>query len=279
MARTQPGHGWFRIRHALISHPRVIRIAEALGAEGDTDALSLDDRINLAIGALCRVWSWGNTHADRDGRILYATVDTVDVIAHIAKFSEALIAVGWLTVDDDGVVLSNFNEHNDPLYRPPPAAPILPEEEDEPDDMTPSTVSVGISVHDTGADTSIEEQEREPEREIFSLSTEEPEEAKPKRTTKDDAEEVYRAYPRKVAKVQAMKRILAVLKEGYPVAELIRRTRAFAETQPPAGHPDQKFTPYPATWYNQRRFEDAEFDEGRSDDANVFDVPPEDGEL
>ena len=65
------------------------------------------------------------------------------------------------------------------------------------------------------------------------------------------AEEIYRAYPRKVAKADAIKAIRRAMKDS-PVTDLLEVTKLFAASQTP-GSP---YTPYPASWFNGRRYED-----------------------
>ncbi len=74
-----------------------------------------------------------------------------------------------------------------------------------------------------------------------------------------DAETIYKAYPRRVAKADAIKAttkaITIIAKRGVadPVAWLIERVRQFADS--PAGNAG-KFTPHPATWMNAGRYDD-----------------------
>jgi hypothetical protein len=65
------------------------------------------------------------------------------------------------------------------------------------------------------------------------------------------AEDIYQAYPRKVAKPEAIRAIQKALKSRRP-EYLLAQTVAYARTRP---HNDQ-FTPFPATWFNQCRFND-----------------------
>ena len=72
-------------------------------------------------------------------------------------------------------------------------------------------------------------------------------------------ESIYDAYPRKVAKRNAIKSISLSLTriskrgEPNPVEWLLNRVRKYAQSR--AGE-DSKFTPHPATWFNQERYED-----------------------
>ena len=65
------------------------------------------------------------------------------------------------------------------------------------------------------------------------------------------AGEIYQAYPRKVAKAEALKAIKRAMKDS-PVTDLLEITKLFAASQTP-GSP---YTPYAATWFNGKRYED-----------------------
>ena len=75
---------------------------------------------------------------------------------------------------------------------------------------------------------------------------------------------IYRAYPRKVGVTYAIKAIhnkikdLAIARYERDASKaykfLLERTKAFALSQD--GHTNRSFIPYPATWFNQGRFND-----------------------
>ncbi|HEX2972656.1 MAG TPA: hypothetical protein VHP11_10005 [Tepidisphaeraceae bacterium] len=77
----------------------------------------------------------------------------------------------------------------------------------------------------------------------------------------EDMQRIYDAYPRKVGKAAALKAIakaLAIIKTrpnkpADPVRWLLERVESFAKS--PAGQ-QGKYTPHPATWFNQGRYDD-----------------------
>jgi hypothetical protein len=77
----------------------------------------------------------------------------------------------------------------------------------------------------------------------------------------DPLEEIYKAYPRRIGKQGAIKSITRALqrlkKAGMAIREaevyLYRRVQAYARS--PAGN-DGEFTPHPATWFNDGRYDD-----------------------
>lgn len=65
-------------------------------------------------------------------------------------------------------------------------------------------------------------------------------------------EEIYAAYPRKVAKPEAIKAITKAIKL-HGEEKVLSATIVFAKAK--TGQ-DQQFIPHPATWYNQQRYND-----------------------
>ena len=77
-------------------------------------------------------------------------------------------------------------------------------------------------------------------------------ETKKKNFTLTHIEQLYQAYPVHVQKQAAMKAIAKVLKNGKPFDELLATVKKFARSKKGRG----EFCPYPATWFNQGRYED-----------------------
>ena len=68
---------------------------------------------------------------------------------------------------------------------------------------------------------------------------------------KDDAEAIYAAYPKQVARPAALRAIRKALRQ-HPADFLLERTRRYAKTY--SG--ESRYIPNPATWFNQERFLD-----------------------
>jgi hypothetical protein len=73
----------------------------------------------------------------------------------------------------------------------------------------------------------------------------------PKQQADADAERIYEAYPKKVAKPAALRAIKRALKDNT-TEFLLERTRLFTTTY----NGDPKYIPYPASWFNNHRFND-----------------------
>lgn len=74
--------------------------------------------------------------------------------------------------------------------------------------------------------------------------------------------EFWDAYPRRVAKEKALESWQSAIKAGAQVADILAGAKRYAAER--AGE-DPKFTAYPATWLNQRRWEDGGEKKGGSD--------------
>jgi len=76
----------------------------------------------------------------------------------------------------------------------------------------------------------------------------------PAKEPHQSAEEIYQAYPLKVAKQVAIQAITKQLANISPEV-LLAATREFAKAW--ESSPDKTFCPHPATWFNQQRFNDS----------------------
>lgn len=91
---------WIKMRVDLRDDPAVFQIAERLGL----------DELHVIGGLFC-FWSWADKHTV-DGRVDGATSRLVDRVSCINGFSDALVSVGWLCLDDRGASIPNFERHN-----------------------------------------------------------------------------------------------------------------------------------------------------------------------
>lgn len=91
------------------------------------------------------------------------------------------------------------------------------------------------------------------ERSMTEAETEAETEGKRKgRGKEEEIEAIYQAYPKKVAKAQGIKAISRALR-SIPAAELLAYVQSFARS---CSGSDPQFIPYPATWFNGRRWAD-----------------------
>ncbi len=67
------------------------------------------------------------------------------------------------------------------------------------------------------------------------------------------AEDIYAAYPRKVKRPRALKAINLALAGGIPPDQLLSIVTAYAAS---VIGKEKQFIPHPATWFNDRQYED-----------------------
>ncbi|MCV4287901.1 DnaT-like ssDNA-binding domain-containing protein [Pseudomonas capsici] len=92
---------WIKMRIDLQTHPKVFRMVSALQA----------DRLRV-IGGLHVAWSIFDTHS-ADGVLHGYTREAMDAVVGWPGFTQAMIDVDWVSVQDDGsLVMPRFDEHN-----------------------------------------------------------------------------------------------------------------------------------------------------------------------
>lgn len=91
---------WIKMRADLLGHPKVDNLAQLMGK----DEL-------FVVGALFAFWSWADKHSV-DGRVDGATSRLVDRATRVDGIADALASVGWLVLDDAGITIPGYDEHN-----------------------------------------------------------------------------------------------------------------------------------------------------------------------
>lgn len=91
---------WIKMRMGLATHPKVVRIASALGA----------DRLR-AVGGLYAVWSIADEHTE-DGILAGYTAEMLDEAVGFPGIARSMQTVDWLTVEEKGLSIPRFEEHN-----------------------------------------------------------------------------------------------------------------------------------------------------------------------
>ena len=206
---------WIKMRTDLRDDPAVISIAAELGIDEDT-----------VVGKLHRLWSW----ADRqtvDGNALGVTETWIDRYLGVTGFALSLVNVGWLSLLEDGLEIPNFDRHNGQsakrraltarrVARHKVTHKALPREEKRREDINPPIVPQG---------------------------------------TADGFDDFWRAYPKKVARAQAVKVWKKLGPDKDLAAKIVAAVKVYAGTdqwQRDSG----RYIPHAATFLNQRRWED-----------------------
>jgi hypothetical protein len=90
---------WIKLRHDALDAPELRRAARATGLDQDQ-----------VLGKMCRLWCWADRHGV-DGLVKAAElVDVDEQVGHVG-FGAALVSVGWLSAQDEGVVIPNWERH------------------------------------------------------------------------------------------------------------------------------------------------------------------------
>ncbi|WP_224031178.1 hypothetical protein [Paraburkholderia caribensis] len=88
------------MRIALADDPAVIAMAERLE----------EDEFTI-VGRLHYFWGWADAQS-RDGHAPGVTKRWIDRYCRCDGFADAMVAVGWLVIDDSGITLPKFERHN-----------------------------------------------------------------------------------------------------------------------------------------------------------------------
>ena len=218
---------WIKARTNLRNDPHVISLASELGIHRD-----------LAVGKLIAFWSWADEFTI-DGNAITVTTSFIDTYLECEGFSNALMAVGWLSGEDGNMSLPRFTEHNgqSSKQRAVTRKRVAGFREGRNDG------SVSISVTKSPS--------------LSVSSSERGSGGRKGRKAPDLAEQIYQAYPLHVGHFAAVKAISRVLKE-FPewMDRLLPTTRAFAEAVSGWPADERQFIPHPATFFNKGRFED-----------------------
>lgn len=119
---------WIKMRAAIFTHPKVMRIARALECRKDIgkqlstglggalrEIVTRDVTRDITVASLMRVWGAANEHTD-DGVWHGIQLEDLDHVAGIPGFGAMMEAVGWAVFDAENqtVTFPNFLEYNAP---------------------------------------------------------------------------------------------------------------------------------------------------------------------
>lgn len=212
---------WIKMRSALRSSPKVVRIASALKADGCPDRLRV-------VGALHAVWSLADEHS-ADGRLDGYTLETLDDLIGWSGFSAALLGVDWLKIDKQGIEVPRFDEHNGASAK---------RRAMESERKRRGRIESG----QTSASKADKKRTRE-EKRIYNP------------IVPETFAKFWNAYPRKQAKQKALSAFQKLSFSNGDFDRLLSALEAAKlceEWQKEGG----KYVPHAATWLNGRRFED-----------------------
>lgn len=178
---------------------------------------------DAVVGKLIRVWQWFNKHT-LDGNAHGVTFALVDRIAGVTGFGESMQFAGWLDQQDMVLVLPKFDRHT-----------------------SESAKKRALSA---------ERQSRHRNAKVTQSALPREEKSKPPISPDGGFDRFWTAYPKKVGKGAAEKAFLRARLNGHlpEVLKAIESQKHSEQWQKDGG----QFIPNPATWLNQRRWEDGE---------------------
>ena len=91
---------WIKIEHALPNKPEVMLLSEIL----DISPMEV-------VGNLVCFWTWVDQNLSDSCPVVSGTFSGLDRVAGRAGFAQAMIDVGWLTVEDGNVRIPNYEDH------------------------------------------------------------------------------------------------------------------------------------------------------------------------
>ena len=90
---------WIKLEYATIKKPEIMKIARALGIHR-----------KHSLGLCFEFWAWCDANL-RNGHIMGAKLEDIDDIVDHEGFGEAYRQAGWITLEDDRIIVVNFQNH------------------------------------------------------------------------------------------------------------------------------------------------------------------------
>lgn len=216
---------WIKVEIGLPEKPEVMRLARLLNK----------NRFEI-VGTLFRFWIWVDKNTV-DGVVDGVEASDVDEIVSMPGFGLAMKGVGWLEVDPDNhrIIVPKFDRHNGESAK---KRALKNERQARWRSQQPSTDESTKASTSKSTRASTREEKRRSTPVIPVLF-----------------DKFYQAYPRKVAKPKALAAWVKLnpdVELTDRILEAIERARPTEQWRKEKG----KFIPHPATWLNERRFED-----------------------
>jgi hypothetical protein len=95
---------WIKVEVITPDKPEVFQLSEIMNLDPDA-----------VLGKLVRLWAWADQQTiDGNANCNAASVTkkAIDRITFVSGFADALITVGWLVLDEGGLIFPNFERHN-----------------------------------------------------------------------------------------------------------------------------------------------------------------------
>lgn len=232
---------WIKIEKDLPVKGKVLQIADTLGV----------NRFEV-VGLLVVFWSWVDSQMSAECPQTYGHLSAIDGIVGRTGFGQALIDVGWLRVNGRMIEIPGYDEHlemsakkrAEDAKRKRLTRSAAHQSSETASEERPK------NVRETADKKRTREEKRRVREEDSTQDSTPP--LPPKGEVIDWPERIYRAYPKKVGKQDALRAIERALK-SVDAQALLAIVEAYAEAR---STEDPKFTPHPATWFNRGSWAD-----------------------
>lgn len=209
---------WIKLQKDTFDKPEVLAIATRMGIDPDA-----------VVGKLCRIWAWFDTHTV-NGNASCVTFSFIDRYVGVTGFAEQASLVGWLAQEGYNLYLPNFEYHNG---------------------ETAKTRALGKNRAEKARSNARSNATR-----VTKTLPEKRREEKSINTPSDDGFDMfYQAYPKKVGKPAATKAWKAAKVKVDEVSAILGDIATRSQSRDWIKD-DGQFIPNPATYLNQRRWED-----------------------
>lgn len=233
---------WLPVRLDLASDPAVILITAKVESVVDEDH---------CVGKLVKFWSWANAQL-RSCNADVTPMYWIDRYVGAPGFAQAMVDAGWLEPFGDGIRIPNWDRWNSQAAK----RRILTARRVQKSRAEKCNADVTLPA----LQKRYQRREEKSKREYPPIAP--PDDAHHDARKTPFAEAVARiwsAYPRKVGKQAALRKIEVAIRkirgrgEADPAGWLLARVEKYAKS--PAGNRGE-FTPHPATWFGQGRYDD-----------------------
>lgn len=231
---------WMKIDLELPDKPEVHAMAGMLGIDPDA-----------VVGKLIRVWQWFDKHTV-DGNAHGVTFSLPDRITNVTGFGEAMSFVGWLNQNDKTLIMPKFDRHTSESAK----SRALTAKRVAKSKLKSNGKGNAVTVTTTLPIALPREEKR---REYKNPSVDSP----------DGFADFWAAYPKKIGKGAAQaswKKLRPPLKVCLDAIESAKRTEQWKKE-------NGQFIPNPATWLNQKRWEDGVASTNQPDKNDLITLP------
>jgi hypothetical protein len=222
---------WIPVSTTLRDSPEVLKIRKLTGLGR-----------HEIIGCLVALWSYGDSHADSEGRLKWHGIEDLSaIIDGNAEIIKAMIEVEWLTVEGEDAILTNWSKWNSKSSRSrlnnAKRVSSFRKRDTAEDDLKLESTPVGMTRKEYDEKLSVI-RAKPVKLELYT----------------EEFNTFWQAYPKHVSKKTAGQSFQKVMASGKVTLETI--LNAVERQKKSEQWNNAQYIPHPATWLNQERWGD-----------------------